>query len=142
MPLVYSKNGGGEKNRRQKQARPPSPSSDAQRTKYKSHGKMIELDDIFKEFEGKHAGKYDNTRLQTWAHMIHLGTHKSLEEPPDKPFFKTGNKVSSSPHTTTSTRMTVTTGLSQSKRLNYRSQCIDQLQNWDELLERGAITQE
>ena len=132
----------GRKSGGKKRTRSPSPSSVSQKAKYQSHGKMIEeVDDILKKLEEKHAGKYDDTRLRAWAHMVHLGTHKSLDDPPDKPFFKTGKKAPNSPRATTSTRITVTTGNSLSKRLNYRSQCIDQLQSWHELLERGAIDQ-
>ena len=120
-----------------KRTRSPSPNSSTNtpKPKYQSHKKMIdEVDDILKKLEEKHAGTYDDTRLRAWAHMVHLGTHQSLEFAPDKPFFRTGKKTSS-------TTMSVATGLSPSKRLNLRSQCIEQLRNWHELLERGAITQ-
>ena len=130
-----------------KRARSPSPSKDTRRDKYNSHGKMVEeVDEILKKLEEKHAGNYDETRLRAWAHMVHIGTHKSLDDPPDKPYFKTGKKASSSSQCTTSTStriaMTAAPRVSPSKRLDYRSKCIDQLQNWHELLEKGAITQE
>lgn len=32
--------------------------------------------------------KYKPEQLRTWAHMVHVGTHDSLEEPPYKLFFR------------------------------------------------------
>lgn len=37
--------------------------------------------------------------------------------------------------------MSSSTGVSPSKRLNMRSQCIEQLDRWQTLLEKGCITQ-
>ncbi len=95
-----------------------------------------EVDKILKRLDDKQ-WNYDDTRLRAWAHTVHIGTHKSLDDPQDKPFFKTGKKVSKKPsspsdidvtspaRSITTTRMTVTTGISLGKRLDYRSQCLE-----------------
>ncbi len=47
-----------------------------------SHGiKINEADEILKKLEDKHSGNYDDTRLRAWAHMVHIGTHKPLDDP-------------------------------------------------------------
>ena len=69
---------------REERARSPLPSKDTRRDKYNSHGKMVEeVDEILKKLKEKYAGNYDETRLRAWAHMVHIGTHKSLDDPPD-----------------------------------------------------------
>ena len=60
--------------------------------------------------------------------MIQLGTYVSYDTAPDKLFFKTGKKGASSVR------------VSPGKRLNMRSECIDQLDKWYRLVEKGAIT--
>ena len=52
----------------------------------------------------------------------------SYDEPPKKPFFK-----GTAP---------TTQGMSPAKRITLRSECIDQLEKWHKLMERGAISME
>ena len=68
--------------------------------------------------------------------MVELGKHSSLEEPPDKPFFR-GNK-SKSPKQITS----VVTPLASPavSLLTMRTELINQLEKWHRLYEAGAIT--
>ena len=54
--------------------------------------------------------------------------HDSLDNPPDKPLFKKKQAESSTK--------------SPGKRIQYRSECIDQLDKWHSLLSRGVIKQQ
>ena len=46
-----------------------------------------EVEGLCQQLKEKHGSKYKLEQIQTWAHMFHVGTHDTLEEPPDKPFF-------------------------------------------------------
>ena len=48
--------------------------------------KQDEITAIFSKLKEKHEGKFRSEQLHTWAHMIYLKTHDSLDNPPDKPF--------------------------------------------------------
>lgn len=101
---------------------------------FKSHvKKMDEVESIYEELEERHAdeAKFSQEQLRAWAHMIQLKKHSSLEKPPNKPFFHCAKSAESGP-----------VGISPSKRITLRSECIDQLDKWHKLMERGAITQE
>ena len=54
----------------------------------------------------------------------------SYKHPPKKPFFKQITKG----------KATVQDSLSPGKKIQYRSQCIDQLDKWHSLMEHGAIS--
>lgn len=58
--------------------------------------------------------------------------HHSLDEAPDKPFWRHNKKVIG----------TSAASVSPGKHINLRGQCVNQLQKWHELLECGAIDQE
>ncbi len=95
--------------------------------------KMSELDDIVEELNAKHqdSGKYTAEQIRVWAHMLQMQKHDSYVYPPAKRFFKSGKDAPK-----------VQEGLSPAKRLNMRTECIDQLDKWHSLMERGAITAE
>ena len=61
--------------------------------------KLEEVEAVVKQLREKHGTAYSTERLNCWAHMIHLGKHSCLDEPPDLPFFgkhkKTEDKSSS-----------------------------------------------
>lgn len=108
-----------------------------------------EVEKIFHELEEKHSGKYKVEQLRTWAHMYHLKTHDSLDIPPDKPFFrgnvkKRPSSMSSGERTPESKRAAVTTraGVSPGRRVNIRSELIDQLKKCQDLVDTGAISKE
>ena len=94
---------------------------------------MAEVDCIVDELDKKPSGKFSPEQIRPWAHiMIPLKKHTSYDEPPDKPFFrhsksKTGSAVEPQ-------------GIPPAKRITLRSECIDQLEKWHKLMERGAIT--
>ncbi len=94
--------------------------------------KMTEVDSIVEELEGLHgeSGKYTPEQFRVWAYMLQTGKHVSYESPPVKPFFKSAKVPKGSTQE----------GISPGKRLNMRSECINQLDKWHSLMERGAIT--
>ena len=66
-----------------------------------------------------------------WALLIQMGKHNRYDHAPDKLFFKSGKKCVNEAATA-----------SPGKRLQMRSECIDQLDKWHQLMEKGAITAE
>ena len=112
-------------------SKPDTPSAKARRTNYDSHlRKMSEVELILEELKEKQGTKFTPEQLQTWAHMIHMKKHDSYEYPPDKPFFGKQRKP------------TTAAALSPGRRINMRSECIDQLEKWHKLMECGAISNE
>ena len=92
--------------------------------------------------ERKAGSKYKLEQIQTWAHMFHVGTHDTLEEPPDKPFFVGWAKKDLEKHQVPLHPKVVSGSLSPGKRVNVCSELIDQLKKCQELVESGAITQD
>lgn len=88
--------------------------------------RMNEVDDIVSELKEKHGEKFTPVQLNCWAHMINTNKHDSLDIPPDKPFFGKSRKES--------------VGVSPGKRISLRSECINQLDKWHQLKERGVIS--
>lgn len=121
----------------------PKPSKPSKSSKCDAIAKKIsDAEEIMKTL-GKIHKNYTPEHLSSWAHMIQMGKHNSYDTPPDLPYFK-GNKRSErkrkrehvdsgdeSPHT-----------FSPCKRVKIRSECIDQLRKWHELLEKGGISQQ
>ncbi len=107
--------------------------------------KQEEVDEIFQKLNDKHSGKYKPEQLRTWAHMYHLKTHDSIDHPPDKPFFR-GNarkrEIPSSSQGTPESKKLATVGVSPGRRVNIRSELIDQLKKCQELADTGAISKE
>ena len=93
------------------------------------HNKMMELEEIVDELEKRHSKKYTIEQLRAWGNMMLMKKHDSYDQPPDKPFFNVKKGEQSS------TR-------SPGKRIHYRSECMDQLDKWHSLLQRGVVTQE
>lgn len=102
--------------------------------------KMEEVEEVLDELKKKHAGTYTEEKLRAWAHLIQMNKHKSYSQPPDMPYFKKGNK-----HTHTEASDSVIpaqTGVSPCKWLTMRTACIEQMDKWHSLLEKGGITQQ
>lgn len=95
--------------------------------------KMDEVERILKELKDKHTGTYTEEKLRAWAHLIQMDKHKSYSLPPDMPYFKKGNTRAASDSTT---------GVSPCKRVTMRTACIEQMDKWHSLLEKGGITQQ
>lgn len=98
---------------------------------------LSEVDKTYDELRKKHGIKYSLDQLRMWAQMIHLGSHDSLDEPPDKPYW-TGRK-----HHHDRKRQCVETApaASPSKRskVSVRSELLDQLEKWHKLSEAGVV---
>ena len=91
---------------------------------------MSELEVIVDDLSERHGDAYTTEQIRAWAHMLQMKKHNSYQEPPKKPFFKTAK---GGPKTQD--------GMSPGKRIQYRSQCIDQLDKWHDLKKRGVITE-
>ena len=101
------------------------------RSRYGDHiDKMAEVDKIHEELQEIHGNEYSDEQLRSWAHLVQMKKHDSLEVAPDKPFWRNKKKSISS-----STGAVV----SPSKRISLRGQCVEQLQKWHVLLESGGI---
>ena len=70
--------------------------------------------------------------------MIELNKHDSYDYPPDLPYFRK-RKRNELPATGSSD---LSCTLSPCKRVKLRSECIDQLNKWHDLLEKGGINKE
>ena len=79
-----------------------------------------------------------------WAHVIHIGKHSSRYIPPDQPFFRESHRKTSISGSVSSTAVPTSSSVAVSpgKRVSLRSECINQLDKWHSLLEKGIISQE
>ena len=104
--------------------------------------KMKKVEEVFQALQKKHGSYYKPEQLRAWANLIQMDKHASLEEPPTGRFFnKSSTEVESSNTPTTTTRV-CPSALSPTKRLALRSQCIEQLEKWHQLMECGAISKD
>ena len=87
---------------------------------------MNEVDTIVTKLTDIHGKKFTPVQLNCWAHMINTHKHDSFDIPPNKPFF--GKKSDGD-----------TVGISPTKKISLRSECINQLDKWHQLKERGVI---
>ena len=112
------------------------------RSRYdKQIDKMTEVEEIEEKLREKHSdGLYSEEQLRSWAHLIQMRKHSSLDVPPDKPFWKNRSKKSSDSTATPTGGTSIT--VSPSKRVNLRGQCVQQLLQLHELLEKGGISKE
>ena len=46
------------------------------------------MNEIFKEIHGKHGNRYSDDQKRAWAHLIEMGKHESVIQPPKKRFFQ------------------------------------------------------
>ena len=81
-----------------------------------------------------HENKYSTVQLNAWAHMIQLKKHSSHDSPPELPYF---GKRKRSEHKEKSLQGC---SISPCKHVKLRSECIDQLNKWRSLLEKGGIS--
>ena len=98
---------------------------------------ISDVESIVKVLQDTHGNSYTVEKYNAWAHLINIGKHDSYDEPPSYPFF-TGNKKKN----VTGNSGPSTSADSPTKRLGFRTQCIEQLTNWHHLYESGAVTQE
>jgi hypothetical protein len=133
--------------------------------KSKTGKKMQEVNNIMAKLKEKHESQYSVEKLSAWAHMINMKTHESYDSPPNYPYFrntkikrttpKTQSTTPATRSTTPETQSSVTPAtlspatiatptvtLSPYKRIQYRSECMDQLNKWHSLLKNGIINEE
>ena len=53
---------------------------------------IITAQQLVEELKEKHGSKYTVERLNAWAHMINMGKHSSLDDPPDYLFLENGKQ--------------------------------------------------
>ena len=121
---AHSPGGGGP-------SKKPSHQSDVHKAK------MEEVEEILKKLKQKHTGSFSEEKIRAWAHLIQMKKHASYDNPPDMPYFKKGNKKAPD----NSAPVSAEAGISPCKKLNMRTACIEQLDKWHGLLEKGGITQ-
>ena len=103
---------------------------------------ITQVETIMADLKEKHGSKFDAAKYACWAHCIHNGKHSSMDEPPDLPFFTGRKKVSGSRCDDPSTSSSDSGSRSPTKRLNLRTECINQLSKWHSLLQGGTISQD
>ena len=121
-------------------------------TNYESHqrDKVAETNETLAKLEEKHGDKYSSEQLRTWANLIQLKKHSSLDTPPDYPFLggakkKQHSESSADSKGSTSPKRSDSSGgvprVSPGKRLGTRSQCLDQLGRCIAILDKGGLSQ-
>ncbi len=103
--------------------------------------KIREVEAIVKKLEENHGSKFSIEQLNAWGHMLHIEKHSSYDNPPDLPYF-TGSKKKQKEVVAAHTPVVSNETWSPRKRVNLRSECINQLDKWHSLLEKGVISQQ
>ena len=73
-----------------------------------------------------------------WAQLIRLGKHDSMDDPPDKPFWR-GRKRKNEFSQPSPRKIA---GISPSKKVSVRSELLDQLSKWHTLNQTGVVSDE
>ena len=151
--------------KRSRSKSPTAKSSKPGSSRYDAHiAKMAKVDEIYKEIHETHGNQYSPEQKRAWAHLIELGKHDSVTQPPKKRFFQSPPTSEYSPASSASAHPSTSTGTSSAatpictpvitrtssspfvsspgRRVSIGSECIDQLQKWHSLLKCGAITKE
>ena len=126
-------------------------------TSYETHqnDRVAKTNEKLTKLEEKHADKYSSEQLRTWANLIQLKKHSSLNIPPDYPLFRGRKKnpqdntdsessadAKALPSSKGSDINSTAPGLSPGKRLGMRSQCLDQLGKCIDILDKGGLSQD
>lgn len=105
--------------------------------------KSSEVDHIYEQLKEKHKenNMYDEERLRMWAYLINMGKHASLDEPPDKPFWRGRKRPAAEVERqgTANCKVRVVSTSSPSTKVSMRTQLIDQLEKWNRLHKDGII---
>lgn len=102
--------------------------------------KIQEVEDIISTLKEKHGSKYSIEKYNAWAHMLHVGKHDSHDTPPNLPFF--GRQSRSDNSGSDRPKASDPSSLSPAKRVQLRSECIEQLDRLHSLLEKGGVPHE
>ena len=118
-----------------------SASSQSKRTA--AQKKIDEVEDIVSKLRENHGNSFKIEHLNAWAHLIHIGKHSSYDTPPNYPYFVGRKSFHTSSKDNPESDLASNPGksdLSPGKRVQLRSQCIDQLSRWHTLKQDGGIT--
>ena len=91
-----------------------------------SESQKSDVDAVYEQLREKHTS-YDEERLRMWAHLVQMGKHASLDEPPDKPYF-CGRKRPNNEHDALSCTKTRIVSNSPERKVSIRTELIDQLE--------------
>ena len=107
---------------------------------------ITEVEDVVKQLKEKHGSLYTVEQLNCWAHMYQSQKHGSLDFLPNLPYFRgtkhqrsTSSKDNSAG---TASQNSSRPGMSPTKRVTLRTECMKQLELWHSLLEKGGISKE
>lgn len=102
--------------------------------------RLEQVEDVVKKLREKHAEAYSIEKLTAWAHMINMGKHSSYDTPPNLPYFTGTSKAKpTSKQQDTVSQVEKSSTLSPAKRIQLRSECLDQLARLHSLLEKGGV---
>ena len=94
---------------------------------------MTVVDEICDKLSAKHGDKYTLEQYWCSANLIQFQKHYSYDSPPNKHFFTDKSR---------GTVAAIGAGVSASKRITMRSECMSQLDKWHGLKERGIISED
>ena len=147
--LLWAFSAGTSGNSKRKRTKSPTDKSTpaatkAPRSNFQEHTlKIQKVEEIAKDLKERHGDKYTSEQYNVWAHMIHMGKHDSRLIPPDKPFFRTSGTQQEQTRSPASQAPVVNSlCVSPGKRIGLRTECMEQLDKWYALLEKGVITTE
>ena len=100
--------------------------------------KITKVEEIVHTLQNIHGERYSVEQLNSWAHMIELKKHESYDMPPDLPYFRKRRRQAEQ-NVLLEKEPQSHTNLSPCK---LRSECIDQLNKWHDLLEKVGISKE
>lgn len=110
--------------------------------------KISGANEVFETLKKKHDQRYKPEQLHAWAQLVQMKKHESLDDPPDYPFFK-GRRprkqeelsiIDNGMCTPPDSSASISHGLSPGRKIQMRTECIEQLQRIGKLLKRGTIS--
>ena len=104
-----------------------------------SKGYSAHQEKMADELRKRHGEKYSEEKLHTWANLIQMKKHSSLDEPLDYPFFRGYKKVDGGK--SGSDTSSNASHVSPVKRLSIRTTLIEQLEKCVGICEKGGLTQ-
>ena len=103
-----------------------------------SESQKSDVDAVYEQLREKHSSYYDEERLRMWAHLVQMGKHTSLDEPPDKPYFRGCKRPNNEQGASGCTKTRVVSS-SPGRKVSMRTELIDQLEKWNQLRTSGMI---
>ena len=95
---------------------------------------------VIETLKGKHGKAFTLEQYNAWAQLVNMGKHMSTDEPPQYPFLvgRSKTKVADSTAKANPSKGSFSPG----KRIQLRTELLDQMQKLSSLLERGDISQD